>query len=95
MSTVLVIADIPVTRPVPEVEVAPPCGRFSTGMEWLPLSSDTMRIGRFSDGRQQLAVSAGIERVGRFCTGMEYAPAAPEALRVGSFADGSTWADRR
>jgi hypothetical protein len=95
MSTLLVITDSPVTRPAPAVDVVPPYGRFSTGMEWPGAAADDMRIGRFSDGMQPLAFSAATERVGRFSTGMEQAPATPDALRVGSFADAATAADRR
>lgn len=90
-----VTADIPRTWPRTDVAVAPPCGRFSTGMERLAETSAHARVGRFSDGMQQLYDSSTTERVGRFSIGIERSPEAPEALRVGSFGDGYERIGRR
>jgi hypothetical protein len=94
MSTALVTA-IPTTLPRIDVAVAPPYGRFSTGMERSAGTSTNARVGRFSDGMQQWYDGSATERVGRFSTGMEHRPVASEALRVGSFADGCERIGRR
>lgn len=62
-------------------------GRFSTGIEQVPDSPDTLRRGRFSNGIEQLPDTLSKRRVGRFSDGIEQLPRTPARLRSGSFAD--------
>jgi hypothetical protein len=61
------------------------CGRFSSGMELMPTSEATVRIGKYSDGP---AARPAAMRAGRFSDGQEAMPEHEDNARIGSFADG-------
>jgi len=63
-------------------------GRFSTGIEQLPDTADTLRRGRFSNGIEQLPDTPNKLRAGRFSEGIEQLPRTLARPRRGSFADG-------
>ena len=63
-------------------------GRFSTGIEQLRDSPDTLRRGRFSNGIEQLPDTPSKLRAGSFSEGIEQLPRTLARLRRGSFADG-------
>jgi hypothetical protein len=49
-----VTATIPITERRRLVAVAPPQGRFSTGIEQLPETPSHLRVGSFADGYEQV-----------------------------------------
>jgi len=48
----------------------------------------TWRIGRFSDGQEQLPESERRMRIGRFSDGQEQLPESERRMRIGRFSDG-------
>jgi hypothetical protein len=46
------------------------------------------RIGRFSDGQEQLPESERRMRIGRFSDGQEQLPESERRMRIGRFSDG-------
>ena len=76
-------ADVP-----PNGADAPKCGRFSTGIEWMPEAPADNSVGRFSTGHEAMPDAPADNDVGRFSTGIEQAPGARANRRFGSFADG-------
>jgi hypothetical protein len=68
---------------------APPQRRFSEGMERMPPSPSSSRVGHFSDGLARSPRSASARRIGSFADGLARRPYDRATRRVGSFSDGS------
>ena len=64
-----------------------PARRFSEGMERLPLSPSTLRVGRFSDGAAP-SLTVSPDQLGSFADGLVARPDPSAPRRVGSFGDG-------
>jgi hypothetical protein len=73
---------------------APPQRRFSEGVERMPPSPSSSRVGHFSDGLARSPRSASARRIGSFADGLVQRPYDAVARRVGSFSDGSERAGR-
>ena len=79
---------------IPDGFFARPQRRFSEGMERMPPSPSSSRVGRFSDGLARSPRSASTKRIGSFADGLVQRPYDRSARRVGSFSDGSERAGR-
>jgi hypothetical protein len=64
-----------------------PARRFSEGMERLPLTPSTLRVGRFSDGTAP-SLTVSPDQLGSFADGLVARPHPSAARRIGSFGDG-------
>ena len=74
---------------IPDGPFARPQRRFSEGMERMPPSASSSRVGHFSDGLARSPRSASARRIGSFADGLTQRPYDCAARRVGSFSDGS------
>jgi nucleotide-binding universal stress UspA family protein len=78
--------------PLPVLVVPPaarPVGRSHGSGEARDWTLDQLRLGRFSEGIEQLPDSPDKVRTGRFSTGIEQRPNPPSKQRAGRFSEGS------
>lgn len=79
---------------IPDGPFARPQRRFSEGMERMPPSASSSRVGHFSDGLARSPQSASASRLGSFADGLTQRPYDRAARRVGSFSNGFERAGR-